>query len=171
MSREFVPSQAELALTTAIFNQADPNKLGILTGEVAVGIFGGAKLSSTVLGEIWSIADEEDHGWLSKKGVAVAIRLIGYAQNGEKVSKSLLSKRTCNAPSIRRGRDSVLPAGPVPVIEGIPIPAFQQTIVVSSPKSPPPGLPPLTQANRNRYRLIFEKSGPISGLLTSGCPS
>jgi epidermal growth factor receptor substrate 15 len=96
MSRDFTPTHAEIALTNAIFAQADPQKVGILTGEVAVRLFGGAKLTPIVLGEIWSIADEENNGWLSKKGVAVALRLMGHAQKGERISKSLLSKRAAN---------------------------------------------------------------------------
>jgi epidermal growth factor receptor substrate 15 len=93
MSSTFTPSPSELALVNQIFVQADPQKLGILTGDVAVRVFGGAKLSPTVLGEIWSIADEENNGWLSKKGVAIAVRLMGWAQKGEKVSEALINKR------------------------------------------------------------------------------
>lgn len=87
----FTPSPAELALVTQIFAKADPKKIGILTGDAALKVFGGAKLTPIVLGEIWSIADEENNGWLSKKGVAIAVRLIGWAQKGEKVKQSLVN--------------------------------------------------------------------------------
>jgi epidermal growth factor receptor substrate 15 len=93
MARAFVPSPEELALTDAILAQADAQILGIITGDVAVRVFTGAKLPPTVLGEIWNIADEENHGWLSRKGVAIAVRLIGHAQRGEKVTRSLLNNR------------------------------------------------------------------------------
>lgn len=93
MASSFSPSPAELSLVNAIFAQADPQKLGVITGDVAVRIFGGAKLSPTVLGEIWSIADEDNKGWLPKKGVAVAVRLMGWAQKGEKVTPALVNKR------------------------------------------------------------------------------
>lgn len=92
-SSSFSPTQAELSLVNQIFNQHDTQKLGILTGDVAVRVFGGAKLQPATLGEIWSISDEENNGWLSKKGVAIALRLIGWAQKGEKVSTDLISKR------------------------------------------------------------------------------
>ena len=97
MYTSFSPTPAELALVNQIFAQGDPQKLGVLTGEVAVRIFGGAKLPPATLGEVWNIADEDNKGWLSKKGVAVAVRLMGWAQKGEKVTKALLNKRECCA--------------------------------------------------------------------------
>ena len=93
MSSTFNPTPGEVAFTNAIFNQADPQKIGIITGEAAVRIFGGAKLASVTLGEIWNIADEDNNGFLSRKGVSIAIRLIGWAQNGDKVTKALVNKR------------------------------------------------------------------------------
>jgi epidermal growth factor receptor substrate 15 len=93
MASTFTPSPAEQALVHQIFAHADPQKLGALTGEVAVRVFGGAELAPTVLGEIWQIADEANNGWLSHKGVAIAVRLMGYAQKGEVVSTALLAKR------------------------------------------------------------------------------
>jgi epidermal growth factor receptor substrate 15 len=93
MSSTFSPTTAELALVSIIFNQADPQKRGILTGDVAVKVFAGAKLEPKVLGDIWSIADEDNNGWLPRKGVAIAIRLMGWAQKGEKITKALVNKR------------------------------------------------------------------------------
>jgi epidermal growth factor receptor substrate 15 len=94
MSSVFSPTQSELALVSKIFSQADPQKTGVLTGDVAVRVFGGAKLPPTTLGTIWNISDEEDKGWLPKKGVAIAVRLIGWAQKGETITKDLVKKRT-----------------------------------------------------------------------------
>jgi epidermal growth factor receptor substrate 15 len=95
MSANFKPTTAEYSLVNQIFAQNDPQKLGILTGDVAVRVFGGAKLPGAVLGEVWSIVDKENNGWLSRKGVAMALRLMAHAQKGEKVSPTLLDKRTC----------------------------------------------------------------------------
>lgn len=88
----FAPSPLELAYTEQIFNQADPQKIGIITGDAAVTFFGGSNLPSSTLGEIWSLADSDNNGWLTKKGVAIAVRLIGWAQKGEPVKESLLEK-------------------------------------------------------------------------------
>ncbi|KAJ7702399.1 hypothetical protein B0H17DRAFT_1044211 [Mycena rosella] len=144
----FSPSPAELALTAQIFAHADPQKLGALTGEVAVKVFGGANLAPTVLGEIWQIADESNNGWLSQKGVAMAVRLMGHAQKGEKVSAALLSK-----------------PGPLPTITGI-TPLVAQGTGASRAKSPQPSLPPFTPQDKAKFHTMFLKSGPVDGLLS-----
>ncbi|KAK1229083.1 hypothetical protein PQX77_007899 [Marasmius sp. AFHP31] len=151
MSSSFSPSQAELSLVSQIFAQADTQKLGILKGDDAVRIFGGAKLAPTVLGEIWSIADEDNNGWLSRKSTTIALRLIGWAQKGEKVTKDLISK-----------------SGPTPVIEGFS-PLSAQHTGMSIPKSPPPtgGFPPLTPADKAKFNNMFVKAGPVNGLLSA----
>ncbi|KAI6164280.1 hypothetical protein EDD17DRAFT_1885190 [Pisolithus thermaeus] len=148
----FSPTPAELALVNQIFAQADKQKIGILTGDVAVKVFGGSKLPSTVLGEIWNLADEEDNGYLTKKGVAIALRLIGHAQKGDKVDKSLFSK-----------------PGPLATIEGVHAPLVQQSTGMSIPTSPPPtpGLPPLTPQDRAKFNRLFQSCGPVGGLLSS----
>ncbi|TFK42793.1 hypothetical protein BDQ12DRAFT_676809 [Crucibulum laeve] len=148
MSTNFTPTPAELAIVSQIFAQSDPQKLGVLTGDVAVRVFTGAKLPSTVLGEIWNIADEDNKGWLPKRGVAIAVRLIGHAQNGEKVTTALLNK-----------------PGPLPVIEGVST-VSQHNTGMSVPKSPPPGFPPLTPQDKAKFNNLFAKSGPSNGLLT-----
>ncbi|KAF8803613.1 hypothetical protein BYT27DRAFT_7171751 [Phlegmacium glaucopus] len=152
MSSVFSPTQAELAIVSQIFSQADLQKTGILTGEVAVRVFSGAKLPPTILGTIWNISDEEDRGWLPKKGVAIAVRLIGWAQKGEKISKDLVKK-----------------PGPLAVIEGINT-VSQQNTGMSLPKSPPPGpptpFPPLTTQDKARFHNMFMKYNPVNGLLS-----
>ncbi|KAJ7445800.1 hypothetical protein B0H11DRAFT_2162577 [Mycena galericulata] len=149
MASTFTPSPAELALTAQIFAHADPQKLGALTGEVAVKVFGGANLSPTVLGEIWQIADESNNGWLSQKGVAMAVRLMGHAQKGEQVTAALLSK-----------------PGPLPTITGIS-PIVAQGTGASRAKSPGPStLPPFTPQDKAKFQTMFIKSGPVDGLLS-----
>ena len=105
-SSNFTPTPSESALVNRIFTLFDTQKFGVLTGDVAVKAFAGANLSPTHLGEIWNIADEDNNGWLSRKGVSIAVRLIGWAQKGEKVSKDLLGRRKpcplCITPSLIR---------------------------------------------------------------------
>ncbi|TFY65462.1 hypothetical protein EVG20_g5572, partial [Dentipellis fragilis] len=146
----FSPTQSESSLVNAIFAKNDPQKFGVITGEVAVNIFGGAKLPSTVLGEIWSIADNENNGFLTRKGVGVALRLIGWAQNGETVSKDRINKRTC----------------PIAVIEGYSSSA-PRNVPSPSPKSPPPAaLPQLTPQDRAKFTRLFVGCGPVNGILS-----
>ena len=102
MASNFSSTPAELTLVSQIFAHADPQKLGVITGDVAVRVFGGANLAPTTLGEIWNIADEENKGWLSKRGVAIAVRLIGWAQKGEKITPASLNKRELSIRDINR---------------------------------------------------------------------
>lgn len=92
---KFTPSPAEVHLVNQIFAQADTQKLGVITGDAAVKIFSGSKLSPTVLADIWNLADEDNNGVLTRKGVAVAVRLLGHAQRGEQITEALVNKREC----------------------------------------------------------------------------
>ncbi|KAG6820783.1 hypothetical protein H0H93_011548 [Arthromyces matolae] len=147
---KFSPTPAELALVTQIFKAVDSQKLGILTGDVAVNVFSGAKLSPVVLGEIWNIADEDNNGWLPRKGVAIALRLIGWAQKGESITPELLLK-----------------PGPLADIEGYSALSRQETGTPLN-KSPAPSLPILTPQERAKFLNIFNKAGPDSTGLLNG---
>lgn len=171
----FAPTPAELALTSAIFAQHDPQKFGILSGDVAVKVFGLSKppLPPSVLGEIWNIADEDNNGFLPRKGVAQALRLMGHAQHGETVTKALLDKRTlflgCQVHAVSLTRIGL--AGPLPELSGItPALAPQNTgSGMQMPRSPPPatGSPALiTAADRTKFANLFANSKPVNGLLS-----
>lgn len=85
-------SSAELALVQQLFNQADPQKLGIITGDAALQVFSKTNLPAPTLGEIWALADKDNNGFLTKKDTAVALRLIGHAQKGEPITEELVNK-------------------------------------------------------------------------------
>ena len=89
----FVPTPTEVGLVNAIFAVADPQKLGLITGEQGIKVFAGSKLAPATLGDIWALADPENNGALTRRGVAVTIRLIGWAQAGEVPSAEHLDKR------------------------------------------------------------------------------
>jgi len=167
-SSSFTPSPAELALVSQIFAQADSTKIGILTGDVAVKAFAGAKLSPLVLGEIWSIADEDNKGWLSKKGVAISVRLMGWAQTGEKITPALVNKRSLFFAFFLEmqltAAFSFCVAGPLPTIEGISVVTTQNT-GPRLPKSPPPALPLLTPLDKVKFQRLFANNNPVNGLL------
>ncbi|KAF5324862.1 hypothetical protein D9611_004533 [Ephemerocybe angulata] len=148
MPSVFTPTPAETTLVHQIFQHADPQKLGIVTGEAAVKVFEGAKLQPALLAEIWAMADDENNGWLSKKGVAKAVRLIGWTQQGRKLTEELLDK-----------------PGPLAKIEGINSLQAQNT-GMSLPKSPLPVFPVLTPQDRDKFQNIFRRAGPVNGLLS-----
>lgn len=99
MAAVFSPTHGEVALVNQIFAKHDPQKFGIITGELAVNIFGGANLKATTLSQIWGIADADNQGFLTRKGVSVAVRLVGWAQKGEAISAELVNKRECDKSS------------------------------------------------------------------------
>ena len=170
MPSVFSPTPQELAVVSQIFSHADPQKTGVLTGDVAVRVFGGAKLPPTTLGTIWNISDEDDKGWLPKKGVAIAVRLIGWAQKGEKITKDLVKKRNPALTSHKLLPHYVtLLAGPLAVIEGINT-VSQQNTGMSLPRSPPPApYPPLTAQDKARFHNMFMKNNPVNSLLSGLC--
>ena len=93
MATVFSPTHGEVALVNQIFAKHDPQKFGIITGDLAVNIFGGANLNASTLSQIWGIADADNQGFLTRKGVSVAVRLLGWAQKGEAISAELVNKR------------------------------------------------------------------------------
>lgn len=80
-----------------LFQQADTEKLGVITGEVAVKFFERTKLQPAVLGEIWQIADTENRGLLTSAGFCQVLRLIGHYQAGRDPSPELAFQRTSPA--------------------------------------------------------------------------
>jgi epidermal growth factor receptor substrate 15 len=95
MSSSFVASEAELALVSQIFVRAGGQASGVVSGDAAVDIFATkVGLAPGVLSTIWNLADQENTGHLTRKGVTIAIRLIGWAQSGAKVTPDLVNIRT-----------------------------------------------------------------------------
>ncbi|KAH7103483.1 hypothetical protein BKA62DRAFT_62967 [Auriculariales sp. MPI-PUGE-AT-0066] len=69
------------SLTMGTSNPAeldDPS--AILLGDLAVPLFETTGLPMLVLGEVWNVADEVCGGFLTRNGVALALRMMGWAQ-------------------------------------------------------------------------------------------
>ncbi|KAG5646744.1 hypothetical protein DXG03_002426 [Asterophora parasitica] len=89
----FSPSEDELELVAQIYDQAGTSRPGVINGETAVEILeASVDLPQTVLSAAWDIADAKKAGYLSERGLAMALRLIGWAQSGEEVSADLVNK-------------------------------------------------------------------------------
>ncbi|KIM32332.1 hypothetical protein M408DRAFT_6586 [Serendipita vermifera MAFF 305830] len=147
----FAPSPAEVAIVNQIFAKADPQKLGLVTGEQGIKVFAGSNLPPATLGDIWALADPENNGALTRKGVAITVRLIGWAQNGETPSSELLEK-----------------VGPLPAIEGLALPAVP-TLPARTPApiaTQPFSLPPLLPTDRAKFLGLFNKTNPAGGLMS-----
>ncbi|QIX01843.1 hypothetical protein AMS68_007360 [Peltaster fructicola] len=136
-----------------LFDKADVDQLGVITGERAVSFFERTGVQPQVLGEIWQIADTENRGFLSKPGFCIVLRLIGHVQAGREPSSELAFK----------------PA-PVPRFEGLQIPAVPAPAqpAVLQPQNSGQGairIPPLDPQKVAQYSGLFERSGAQNGLL------
>jgi epidermal growth factor receptor substrate 15 len=87
-----------------LFHQADTEKLGVITGEIAVKFFERTKLAPAVLGEIWQIADTENRGLLTMAGFCQVLRLIGHYQAGRDPSPELAFRRASHDGSSSNSR-------------------------------------------------------------------
>ncbi|KAL9608027.1 MAG: hypothetical protein Q9167_007114 [Letrouitia subvulpina] len=138
-----------------LFSSADNDKIGVVTGEVAVKFFEKTRLPPSTLGEIWQIADTENRGLLTPTGFGQVLRLIGYAQAGRQVTPELALK----------------PGGPLPKFDGIPGPTGppppnQAPAPIQPQTSGPIRVPPLLLDKVVQYSSLFEGSGAQDGLLS-----
>ncbi|KAK3636119.1 hypothetical protein LTR22_018877 [Elasticomyces elasticus] len=145
-----------------LFNQADSDQLGVVTGERAVAFFERTKVSPNVLGEIWQIADTENRGLLTKPGFCMVLRLIGHYQAGREPSAELAFK-----------------PGPVPNFDGLQIPGIGPAALPSPTGGQFPAnalqpqvsgagpirVPPLDLQKVQQYSGLFERSGAHNGML------
>lgn len=164
------PTPAEASTISQLFALGDAQGLGIITGDVAVKLLSGANLSHTVLGEVWAIADKDNNGFLTKSGVAAAVRLIGYAQRGEAVSEALLETRESSNSTFNCLRLTPSPAGPLATIEGVsarPASSSPSTQLFSSTSNIQ--LPPLSPQDKTKFLKLFISCGPANGLLSGEC--
>ena len=76
-----------------LFQQADPEDLGVICGEIAVTFFEKTNLAPAVMGEIWQIADTENRGLLTSYGFCQVLRLVGHCQNGRDPTPELAFSR------------------------------------------------------------------------------
>ncbi|CAL8579571.1 hypothetical protein XPA_005309 [Xanthoria parietina] len=137
-----------------LFTAADTDKIGVVTGEVAVKFFEKTRLPPATLGEIWQIADTENRGLLTPAGFGIVLRLIGYAQAGKPISS----------------QQALKPGGPLPRFDGIPMPAAPPGNAGPQPLQPqnsgPIRVPPLTQEKVAQFSSLFEESGAQAGVLS-----
>ncbi|KAH9845239.1 putative calcium-binding protein [Teratosphaeria destructans] len=144
-----------------LFQQADSDQLGVVTGERAVSFFERTKVSPNVLGEIWQIADTENRGLLTKPGFCMVLRLIGHYQAGREPSAELAFKP---APIPKFEGLQIPGANVVPVSPtggGFPANALQPQLSGQGPIR----VPPLDAQKAQQYSGLFERSGAQGGVL------
>ncbi|KAG6860555.1 hypothetical protein C0995_009837 [Termitomyces sp. Mi166 len=129
----------DYGLVAQIYERAGCSRPGYIEGNIIAEIFSTAAvdLPPSILSAIWDLVDESKSGYISETGVVIALRLIGWAQNGEKVTINLAKKN-----------------GPSPRIKGL-----------TEGCSNPLDWPPFTESIRDASQKLFEEYGPVYGLL------
>ncbi|KAK4987604.1 hypothetical protein LTR66_007559 [Elasticomyces elasticus] len=161
-----------------LFQQADTDRLGVVTGEAAVQFFEKTRVAPAVLGEIWQIADTENRGLLTKPGFCVVLRLIGHYQAGRDPIPELAFRPGPLPKFDGVSLPSAAPGGaPLPAIQsqqtGISPLAIKQQVTGGGAIQPqltggggPIRVPPLTPDKVVQYTALFERSGPQNGVLS-----
>ena len=130
---------AERQSFAQLYSMADSTNAGVVTGDAAVKFFEGFKLPTLTLGQIWSIADSGNNGFLTFNSFAVAMRLMARAQRGESVNEQAVH----------------IPGEP-PVHENVLMPS---NAIDSSPVSL------ISPEDKARFMRIFAMVGPTNGVL------
>ncbi|KAF2755686.1 hypothetical protein EJ05DRAFT_494065 [Pseudovirgaria hyperparasitica] len=138
-----------------LFNDADTENIGVVTGEVAVKFFERTKVPSPVLGIIWQIADTDNRGLLTSAGFCIVLRLIGHYQAGREPTQDLAFK---SAPLPKFDGMAPPPATVLPPPPPMPIASIQPQM------SGPIRVPPLAPEKATEYAALFEKFG-TNGIL------
>ena len=131
---------AERQSFAQLYAKADPTNTGVVSGDAAVKFFEGFKLPTLTLGQIWSIADDGNNGFLTPNAFGVALRLIARAQRGESVNEQAV--HTPGAPPVYQSA------------AGVPL----STDLASSSI--------LTSEDKARFTRIFAMVGPKNGVLS-----
>ncbi|KAK3044754.1 hypothetical protein LTS18_000450, partial [Coniosporium uncinatum] len=150
-------SPEEKRVFAYLFQQADSEKIGVVTGEDAVKFFERTKLPANVLGEIWQIADTDNRGFLSSAGFCICLRLISHAQNGREPSQDLAFQQS----PLPRFEGLNLPTGPAPAGPAPPA-GLQPQLSGSGPIR----VPPLAPDRAAEYAALFNKSGAQNGVMS-----
>lgn len=151
MSINLTPEEKKLF--GSLFKTADKESVGIVTGEDAKVLFQKSSLSPALLGEIWQLSDTENSGFLNQIGFSTALRLIGHAQNGARVSAQL--KDTPGPlPKFQGINLNEVPVSQSPVMQRVASPGQR---VASPMQQGAAGLPALTPQDKARFSQLFSQ--------------
>ncbi|KAG6831412.1 hypothetical protein H0H87_005233 [Tephrocybe sp. NHM501043] len=135
-STTFSPTEGELGLVAQIYVKAGCSRPGFIEKDTVVDIVtSSVNLPPNVFSTIWGLVDEKKSEYLSETGVAIALRLIGWAQSGEEVNDGLLNR-----------------SGPLAQI-------------TLGPTEADADWPTFTENERDASQKLFEECGPVYGLL------
>ncbi|ORX45850.1 EF-hand [Hesseltinella vesiculosa] len=137
----------EFQVYSELFAKVDTDNKSIVLKDEATAFFQKASIPNNILTEIWSAADKDSKGFLTKEEFSIALKLIACAQHGKLTASPIL-------------KTSV----PLPQFEGI------STSKPPLPQSRPPSRPAvdtISQDERNSYIQLFQSSNPVNGILSA----
>lgn len=87
-------SQQERSFYATLYSSIHGGPQGV-SADAVVNLFAKATptLSTTVLGEVWNLADYQSSGTLTTQGFEIACRLVGHGQAGQSISQDLINRR------------------------------------------------------------------------------
>lgn len=112
---DWLISPQEKAHFDSIFETVDTAKVGLITGDQAVGFFMKAQLAEEVLAQIWDLADIDADGQLNRDEFAVAMYLVRLQRSGKEPLPQVLPPALI-PPTMRR-------QAPLPAVAPAPVPA------------------------------------------------
>lgn len=105
----FTPTADEIVLVSQIFTEVElyrskpgshshkkrPFDKDNITTKQAIDIFEGAKVQPSVVEQILELVDPAQKGKLTRKELGLAVRLLGWAQEGVAIEQSLVDRCMC----------------------------------------------------------------------------
>ncbi|CAG8478798.1 28710_t:CDS:10 [Dentiscutata erythropus] len=85
----------ELFIYHQLFEKADVDKKGVIEGQNAVNFFNKSGLPKTTLREIWTLADSNNKGYLTREEFIIAVKLVAKAQNGQDLNLANINTGGC----------------------------------------------------------------------------
>ena len=168
LSEEFSATDEELQLSSRLLETNNWHNADRLSVDAAISIFKQSGLTFKQLRDIWTIADKEGSGSLSKHELAVAIRLMGWVQAGQPLHEDLLASGVLSSDYVVYflgfQKLSICLAGPMPFIEGI------TDSIQSGALSIPDinvQIPLINAVDVERFQVAFNGANPVLGTLDS----
>ena len=91
-SAEWVPTDREVSVGKHLFEIADVENLGKLSGPSAVKFLVKSGIDRTILRHIWELSDTAKHHALGPDEFQIALRYVSLSQNGHTLSPSILQE-------------------------------------------------------------------------------
>ena len=157
-------TQDESSYYTQLFQQLDPESLGVVTGESVRPLFASSGVSPQILSQVWSLVDTNNKGFLNFNEFSAALRVIANIQRypNTQITSALYDNPAPQLPILRSVGNGDAQAARVatPLAVNNTNSSFQQTtggnMSVPSPVQSQIPYPP--QGDVSRFSELFDRS-------------